>query len=593
MLQKQTDFQIVEQLCESDLGAACEKARELVASYPADEHAARLLRETVERFAREQPHERRQASAVAPEVREAAEFIAARELEKAEILLREHLEHYRHDPPAMHLMAEIAALCDFPEDADRILRESARIHANSYEAWTSLGMTLHRIACEKDYPDYVPRAVRALDEALRLDPAYEPALAHKANILLQTRGLDLARHSYERLVSLSPQVSMHWLNYGYLLKTLGEFGRGVAAFRTAVALEPMNGTAWYSLANLKIAKFFDDDLEAMQAVLRRPNLPEVTHVELCFTLFKAFDQRKQYEQAARRLIEGNDLQKLEHGEPETNIVGAGLDFARTVLTADFFEHRRGWGEARRDPIFIIGMPRAGSTLVEQILASHPLIEGTEELFVVHQLELELGRDHFGKSPEDLIRALTKAEFDQLGARYIELAKRSRQTDRPLFTDKNPANWRYVGFIHGMLPNAKIIDVRRNPMDCCFANFSQLFGGGATYSYDQRQLGRYYSDYVRIMRHFDEVLPGRVHRLIHDDLVGNLEYEVRRLLDYVEVPFNERCLRFFEADRPVHTPSSEQVRQPINREGFGRWRNYEPWLGDLKEGLSGVMDDWRS
>jgi Tfp pilus assembly protein PilF len=491
----------------------------------------------------------------------------------------------------MHLMAEIAAKCELREDSERILRESARIHAHSKLAWTNLGMTLHRIACEKDYPDYVHRAVEALDKALALDPQYEPALAYKAAIYLQTRGLDLARAAFEQLVSQNPSYAPHWVNFGYLLKTLGEFGSSVAAYRTAIALDPANGAAWWGFANLKLGRFFKADLAAMESALDGPGLRDGERVEILFALAKALDQCARYQSAAARFDEAN---KLGHATapPQADVLASTVELVHTVFTKEFFEERRGQGDPRRDPIFIVGMPRAGSTLVEQILASHPLIEGTEELFVLHQLEVELTRDYPNRGAEDLFRSIALADFERLGARYIELAGRSRRTKRPIFTDKNPANWRFVGLIHCMLPNARIIDVRRNPMDCCFANYAQHFQAGANFTYDQRALGRYYSDYVLTMRHFDDVLPGRVHRLIHDDLVDNLELEVRRLLDYVGVPFNEACLRFHETERAVHTPSSEQVRQPINRAGFGKWRNYEPLLAALKEALGDVTENWR-
>jgi tetratricopeptide (TPR) repeat protein len=578
-------------IAEDNLASACEKAREAVAANPEDERAALHLREVVERFAQAEPHEPREMPEFAPAVVEAGRLLAAGRLEQAEILLRQHLKMVRHDPPAMHLMAEIAAKCDLKEDAERVLHASAQIHAASPAAWTSLGMTMHRIACEKDYPDYVPRAVEALDRALALDPDNEPAQAYKASIFMQTRGLELARPALERLVSMSPQASMHWLNYAYLLKTVGEFGPSVAAYRTALALDRTNGTAWWGLANLKVARFFQSDIDIMESVLDDPHLSDDARVHISFTLAKALDETRQYERAARRLDEANKL-RAASPTPESIIIGGGAEFVRSVFTTEFFERRRGWGEDRPDPIFILGMPRSGSTLVEQILASHSSIEGTEELFILHQLEGELGRQHYGKSPTELLCGLTEEDFRYLGARYIELAGRSRRTDRPLFTDKNPTNWRYLAPIHCMLPNAKIIDVRRNPMDCCFANYRQHYGAGANFAYDQRELGQYYADYVQTMRHFDEVLPGRVYRVIHDDLVDNFEQEVRRLLQHLGVSFEEGCLRFYETDRPIHTPSSEQVRQPINRSGFDRWRNYEPWLGELKEALGETLTNWR-
>lgn len=592
MLEKRSEVEAVRALWDSDLREACDRARELVAKDPADEPAAGLLKETVERFASEEPNIRVEMPADAPLVAEARRLISDGQLEEAELLLRRHLDTARHDPAAMHLMAEIAAGCGFLEDAERILMKSAELHSSSPEAWVSLGMTLYRIACEHDLPHFVPRAVSALDQALVCDPDYEPALTSKSIVLMQTRALDLARLVLERLTSIRSCDPGHWVNYAYLLKTLGESGHAVAAYRTALALDPTNGFAWWSLANVRTAKFFAADRSIMEAALQSPKLPNDARIEISFALARAFDQSKQYEQAAQRLIEANRIRN-ECPTNEVNILGVGAEFTRSLYTRPFFEKRRGWGDQRPDPIFIVGLPRAGSTLVEQILASHPMIEGTEELFAMHQLECALGRREPGKPARELVEALTEDEFERLGSRYLELASRSRNTDRPFFTDKNPANWRYSGFIHCMLPNAKIIDVRRNPMDCCFANYAQHYAIGMNFSYDQQQLGEVYADYIQTMRHFDEALPGRIHRVIHDDLVDDVEREVRRLLDYLGLPFDERCLRFFELDRPVHTPSAEQVRQPINRDGFGRWRNYEPWLADLKKSLGGIINNWRT
>jgi tetratricopeptide (TPR) repeat protein len=453
-------------------------------------------------------------------------------------------------------------------------------------------MTIYRVALRKDRPDDVPRALAALNEALKIDPGHEGALSLEGSMLVQTRGMSQALAVYERLLELNPQVSVHWLNYGFVLKTVGRSKEGLAAYRTAVALDRNNGAAWWSLANLKVAKFFKGDVKEMESALAATDLKDSARVEISFALAKAMDQLGDYGRGLSLIKQGSALRSSIQ-IPETDIVTGDANFVRQVFTREFFDARRGWGDPRRDAIFIVGMPRAGSTLVEQILSSHPQIEGTEELFILHQISTELALSHPGKSPAAIIDALTQTDVHRMGERYLEFAGRSRRTDRPFFTDKNPSNWRHVGLIHCMLPNAKIIDVRRNPMDCCFANYAQHFQAGGNHSYDQAALGRFYRDYVEIMRHYDEVLPGLVHRVIHDDLVDDVETEVRRLLDYIGIPFDDACLRFYETERPVYTPSSEQVRQPINRAGFGKWRNYEPWLGELKQALGETLETWRA
>jgi tetratricopeptide (TPR) repeat protein len=585
------DHQPIDTVAKSDPRQACEDARALVSAQPDDEHAALLLRDAVRHYAGAIPQAAAHSPEVNPAVAEARELLAAGKAEEAEILLRRYLKTGARDPAAMHTMAEIAAQCGLREDSERILRESARLHVASADAWFDLAATLYRIALRKDYPDYVHRAVAALDEALKLEPGHEPALAFKGSMLVQTRGMELALETFETLIPLNPRIALYWLNYGFVLKTIGRFGDSVAAYRTAIALDPKLGAAWWSLANLKTARFFETDIAEMEAILAAGDLPDYAKVEVSFALAKALDQHKRYEQAAGLLDRGGKLRTALQ-VAETDIVTGDSKFVKSLFTRAFVDERRDWGDPRPDAIFILGMPRSGSTLVEQILSSHPAIEGTEELFILHQLSMELAARFPGKAPAEIIGSLGRSDFGQLGARYLEIAGRSRRTERPFFTDKNPSNWRQIGLIHCMLPNAKIIDVRRNPMDCCFANYAQHFQAGGNYSYDQTRLGSFYRDYVLAMRHFDAALPGTIHRVIHDDLVDDLETEVRRLLDYLGLPFDERCLRYYETERTVHTPSSEQVRQPINRAGFGKWRNYEPWLEDLTEALGDTLNDWR-
>jgi Tfp pilus assembly protein PilF len=588
MLLKVEDHQAIEALAESDLPLACARARDRVAANPADEDAALLLRGLVEQFSPDPPPRARPEEFAA--VIEARRLLAEGQMEQSEILLRDHLKTYRHDPPAMHLMAEIAAACGLRADAERILGHAAAIHRESAEALTALGKTLHRIACAHDYPEFVNEALAALDEAIKRDPTNEDARGYKAAIQVQIRQLDAARTSYEQLVTVDPFGS-YWVNYGFLLKTVGDFGASVAAYRTAVALDPAYGAGWWGLANLKVARFFPADIERMEETLHRDNLPDEARIEIGFALAKALDEQKDYARAAARLREANDLRCVTR-PPDPDAEKPHAPFVTRVYTREFMQAREGWGHPAPDPIFILGMPRAGSTLIEQILSSHPSIEGTEELFVLLQISAELATAHPGEQSADIVYGLARSELERLGERYIDLTRRYRVTDRPLFTDKNPANWQYTGLILNMLPNAKIIDARRNPMDCCFSNYWQHFQAGAHFSYSLRELGNYYADYIHCMRHLEEVAPGRVHKIIHDDLVDNFEHEVRLLLDYVGVPFDEACLRYYETERPIHTPSAEQVRQPINRSGFGRWRNYEPWLGELKDALGDTLHNWR-
>ncbi|WP_197018428.1 tetratricopeptide repeat-containing sulfotransferase family protein [Sphingomonas sp. URHD0057] len=576
---------------ESQSREAAERARAAVAAAPRDESAAERLREVVQQYQRDFPNSKPEATPTAPEIVEARRLIDENELEEAEILLRKHLAIIRNDPPAMHMMAEIAAYCGLRADSDRILDHSSRLHVDDPDALVDLAATLRRIAVHEDIPELIYKAAAVFDRALEIEPAHERGLALKAEMMMQTRGLDQAHAACRKLVSLQSQVAAYWIGYGYLLKTLGEAGEGVAAIRTALALDPGNGSGWWTLADLKNVALFESDIAQMEAALERDDLPDGQRVPLHFALAKALDSAGEFERAIEHIELGSEIRGKTEKPKSKSIIGRSA-FIRETFTQQFFDERQGWGDQRSGPIFIVGMHRAGSTLVEQILSSHSQIEGSEELFIINTFSNELALSHPDQNYGDTLRALENEDFKLFGQRYFEISSRSRRTRRPFLTDKYPGNWKFIGLIHCMLPNARIIDVRRNPMDCCFANYFRYYGSAADHSFSQSGMGRYYADYVAAMRHFDEVLPGRVHRLIHDDLVDDLEGEVRRLLNYVGVPFDEACLRFYETERAVHTPSSEQVRRPINRAGFGKWRNYEPWLGDLKGALGETLGNWR-
>jgi tetratricopeptide (TPR) repeat protein len=525
-----------------------------------------------------------------PAVRDAGALLSEGREEEAEILLRRHLARHGTDPAAMLLMADIASKCGFPENAEKILRRSLDFEPSCVENRVALAKILHGKALAEDRFELVEELIEILDEALRLDPGHRGALSLRASISMQIRRLEEARTAFESMLAQCPGISFVWMNYAYLLKTIGSLDEAVAAYRMAIALDPLNGGAWWGLANLKVFHFFPSDIVQMKDALDR-KLSDDARIEIGFALSKAFDDLKDYASAAEHLLEANRLRSALHPY-EAEQVRKGIDEAIETYTPEFFIRRAGRGNRSSEPIFIIGMPRSGSTLIEQILASHSLVEGTEELFAMQQLDGEIQQAHGDMTGEKALADCDLNELEALGERYLHLTHYHRKTDRPHFTDKNPANWRYVGLVHTILPNAKIIDARRNPLDCCFANYAQHYQWGVNFSYGQADVASQYREYLRLMRHFDRVLPAVVHHVIHDDLVDNFEQEVRRLLYYLGLPFEDACLRFFENRRAVHTPSAEQVRQPINRSGFGRWRNYEPWLDELKESLGDTLNDWR-
>ena len=586
---QQIDF---DSLSEREVRRACDEARARVAENPADEDAARDLAQVVEAaMERLRPPERSPTPDVAVEVNRAAQLLATGSVEQAEVTLRRYLSVKPNDPEAMRLMAQIAGRFGFLDNAERILRRSVELDPSRVGNWIDLAKVIHQIARGSDTPNRVGDALAALDRAILLDPANEEAVAYKAALLVQVRRLDEGRETFEQLLDAHPESWAAWMNYSYLLKTLGRFPESVAGYRTAVAINPLNAAAWWGFANLKRARFFDFDIEAMLAALERLTA-DTSKVNMHFALATAFDQKKDYASAAEHFRRGNAIHLKQHPF-DADAMARGIDEALKTYAPEFFTRRKGLGDPSEAPIFVIGMPRSGSTLVEQILSSHPAVEGTEELQAIQQIEGELSRRYETPFDEAVVERLRAEELRELGARYLKLSAFHRTTDKPRFTDKNPGNWRQVGFIHSILPNAKFIDVRRNPLDCCFANFAQHFSWGVNHSYGLAEVAFYYGEYLRLMRHFEEAAPGVVHRLIYEDLVDDLEAEVRKLLDYLELPFDERCLRFFETERPVHTPSSEQVRQPINRSGFGRWAKYRQHLPELESSLRNILVGWRA
>jgi tetratricopeptide (TPR) repeat protein len=385
-----------------------------------------------------------------------------------------------------------------------------------------------------------------------------------------------------------------WLSFGHVLRTGGRRSESVAAYKRAIDLEPGLGDAYWSLANLKNEPFTDDEVQAMDGQLERPEISAEDRFHLHFALGKAREDAGQFGVAFGHYAEGARLRRaaLPYDADET---ASAIARSKQLYSKTFFAHRKGWGTDSAEPIFIVGLPRSGSTLVEQILASHSAVEGTMELPEIGAFASDLrraGRFQDDIQYPDVVADLGAAEIAEYGQAYLKRTRVYRKLGRARFIDKMPNNFMYIGFIHLILPHAKIIDARRHPMAACFSAFKQHFARGHAFSYDLTDAGRYYRDYVDFMAHFDTVLPGRIHRVIYEDMVEDTETEVRRLLSYLGLPFEAACLKFYENDRAVRTASSEQVRQPIFREGLEQWRNYEPWLDPLKAALGPTLNQWR-
>jgi tetratricopeptide (TPR) repeat protein len=387
-----------------------------------------------------------------------------------------------------------------------------------------------------------------------------------------------------------PRQPKVWMSLGHALKTANQNAGAIEAYRRCIALSPQFGEVWWSLANLKTLRFSADDIACMRTQLARDDLTNDDRFHFHFSLGKALEDAGDYADAFDHYARGNALRrKLIRYDADDN--AAHVERSRRLFTREFFAAHAGTGCPAPDPIFIVGLPRSGSTLVEQILASHPMVEGTQELPDITMIARAVANRTSREAGTAYPRALEKyssEELHALGVKYLEQTRIQRKTERPFFIDKMPNNFAHVGLIQLILPNAKIIDARRHPLGCCFSCFKQHFARGQSFTYDLAELGRYYRDYVELMAHFDAVLPGRVHRVFYERMVDETEGEVRRLLDYCGLPFDPAVLRFHENQRAVRTASSEQVRQPIFREGLDQWRHFAPWLGPLESALGDVL-----
>ena len=571
------------ELIETDPTKAADAARELVAEHPGDEDAALLLRRAVVEAAKDAP-ERPVEDKPSPNLAldKAGEDLRAGREEEAEIAVRGYLKQFPNDIRAVLMMAEIAARCELIEDADRILLHAVSLDPSGPAPRVALARFRQQIGRLDD-------AIQLLDQVITLRPGHYEAMTLKAAMLMHARKLDEAQSAYRELLAVWPGESGAWLNLASIFSSLGKYGEAVATYRTATALRPTFGSAWSGIANLRIANFFRHDIEGMKGAIEEPDFNPEDEIGIRYALFRALDAVGDYDEAFANLKQANDLQKAATTQRKT----ATRDVAelRKVYTPDLTQRFSGSGTPQRDPIFIVGMHRAGSTLVEQILASHPLVEGTEELVEINRLVGRLMTRHKAGNWLEALDDVTSDELRETGELYLSRTKTRRHTDRPFFTDKMPMNWEFAGLIHLILPNAKIVDVRRHPLDCCFSIYGQHFRSGVDFAFGLDDIGQYYRSYVACMAHLDTVLPGRVHRVIHEQLIDDFEAEVRRLLDYLELPFDEACLNFHSTERAVHTPSAQQVRRPINRSGQGRWRKYENHLQPLKAALGQVLDHY--
>jgi len=525
-----------------------------------------------------------------PELLEAATAMNEGRLDDAEALLLERLGRVPDDPSARRLLGEISWRRGDMTEATALIERAVDI-APGFDLAREF---LIRLLLQSN------RLSEALAHAETLGASPVKSPGHeliKASVLVRLGDQDRARIIYERLLAQQPDQPQVWQNLGHVLKTLGKQGDAVDAYRHAVIRQPTMGEAWWSLANLKTVHLGSEDIVAMEAALATLAPDAANRAEdifhLHFSLGKAFEDAGDYAAAFGHYDRGNRLRRtmVRHDPDEFS---AEVTTTAGAFTAGFLAARRDGGCAAPDPIFVIGLPRSGSTLVEQILSSHSQVEGTMELPEMMMIASRLqGRVDAGEFTDfgAMVASLEPADRRRLGEEYIERTRVHRRTDKPLFIDKMPNNWQHIGLIRLVLPNARIVDARRHPMGCCFSAWKQHFARGQGFSYDLVDVGRYYRDYVAHLAHFDRVAPGAVHRVIYEAMVADTQAEVERLLAYVGVPFEDACLKFWQNDRAVRTASSEQVRRPIFTDGLDHWRHFEPWLGPLVGTLGAVAETY--
>jgi tetratricopeptide (TPR) repeat protein len=572
-----------------DSDAAIVTLRGRVGAEPRDATAWRLLADLLEATGDASGSDGAHLSAIEAGVNDpllvkAALALRAEQLAVAEATLRERLKTQPTDVAAIRMFAEVAARLGRYEDAGNLLARCLELSPGFHEARRAHAQVLLR-------QDRLEEALNEARRLMALDPRNPNYRMLEASILARLGDQPAAIGLYADLLRDHPRQPKTWMSYGHALKTAGRAAEGVAAYRRALDLAPHLGEVWWSLANLKTYRFSENDMAAMHVQLSRADLGDDDRLHLHFAAAKALEDLGDFAVAFENYARGNSIRRAQLRHSREDVSGQVARVQR-LFTASFFEDRRGFGCRARDPIFIVGLPRSGSTLVEQILSSHSQVEGTMELpdivALVHKLDQRDGGRVSDLYPEVLAN-LSAHELSALGERYMETTRIQRRTDRPLFIDKLPNNWLHVGLIHLILPNATIIDARRHPLGCCLSGFKQHFARGQAFTYELTDIGRYYSDYVRAMSNYDAVLPGKVHRVIYEQMVADTESEVRRLLAHCGLPFEDACLEFWTTKRAVRTASSEQVRRPIFGDAVDHWRNFDPWLGPLKEALGPLLD----
>ncbi|MFN2099651.1 tetratricopeptide repeat-containing sulfotransferase family protein [Altererythrobacter sp. MF3-039] len=502
---------------------------------------------------------------------------------RAEDLCRKFLIANKTNVEGMRLLAEIGSQLGVMDDAEFLLESALEFEPENVQVRIDYVQVLRR---RQKFEQALEQAKILFDRDSE-SPIFKSLYAIES---MQTGNYQRAFDLFEEILEVAPNDPSTLTSRGHALKTFGRQDEAVKSYQRAFEVDPGFGDAYYGLANLKTYRFSDAELSRMHDQIESGQLTYLNQVHLCFALGKAHEDRKEFETAFRFYDQGNGL-KRKQSRYEAQVMTDEFEAQKEYCDAELLAKNSGNGCPAPDPIFVVGLPRAGSTLIEQILASHSQIDGTLELpnilTISHRLR---GRKRVSGASDypKILHDLNAQQLTELGEEYIENTAIHRQ-GAPFFVDKMPNNFRHIGLIQLILPNARIIDARREPMACCFSGFKQLFAEGQEFTYGLHEVGSYYRDYVGLMDHWDKVLPDKILRVQHEDVLDDLEGQVARILEFLGVKFEQSCVEFHKTKRAVRTASSEQVRLPINKSAVDQWRNFEPWLDPLKDALGPVLD----
>ena len=513
-----------------------------------------------------------------PELKSVSSFIYEGKYKKADHLCRDYLKNHPHHIEAMRLLAKIGKELHVYDDSEFLLESCLMFDKDNFDV-------------ALDYIDVLikrQKYAKALEEAEKLytkDKENLRFMIAYAVTLQQTNKQEKALELYNKILNIDKKNPEILVSKGHLQKTFGDLNGSIDSYKKSYKIDQYYGDAYWSLANLKTYKFNDEEIMQLEKMTQDEFINDNEKIYMSFALGKAFEDRGEYDKSFTNYQNGNSLKK-EFTKFDLKLFDEECNNQKEVCTRDLFDSKADWGLETKEPIFVLGLPRVGSTLIEQILASHSMVEATHELpnilALSHKLNLRKVQEKTSRYPEILL-SLSAPQLKMIGEQYIKDAEIFR-TNKPFFIDKMPNNFRHIGLIKLILPNAKIIDIRRNSMSACFSCYKQLFAEGQEFTYDFSDLAGYYNNYIELMDHWNQVLPGQILSIKYEDLVNDFETSVNKILNYCNLEFENECLSFYKNTRSVRTPSSEQVRQPIYKKGLDYWKNYDDYLGDLKRDL---------